>query len=167
MGSVLESVSRPRSGARAPMAPVIALCCGLLAGCAAIGGPPAATQGGGAASALSRDGFPPVPSDIRLIGLGSGDLEGLLGRPALVRSERQAQYWRYSLGACQLDLFLYAEPDGAPSRVVYLDVRPSGYAPPGDAATCGELGALLRGEPVPPRVRMPPPDGGLPPAQDS
>ena len=72
-----------------------------------------------------------LPSGIRLIGLGGGELEGLLGRPTLVRSERQAQYWRYSLGECQLDLFLYAEPASALSRVVYLDVRPSGYAPSG------------------------------------
>ena len=78
-----------------------------------------------------------------------------------MRSERQAQYWRYSLGECQLDLFLYAEPVGALSRVIYLDVRPSGYASLSEAAMCGDLAALLRGEPVTPR-RIEPNDGQLP-----
>ena len=56
-------------------------------------------------------------------------LEGLIGQPALVRSEQQAQYWRYSLGGCQLDLFLYADREPGRRAVAYLDVRPSAATP--------------------------------------
>ncbi len=137
----------------------VVFCLGLLTGCAAMGG--RAPGDVGAAAEPTLDGLPALPSGARLIGLDGGALEGLLGRPTLVRSERQAQYWRYSLGECQLDLFLYAEPAGAQSRVIYLDVRPSGYASLSEAAMCGDLAALLRGEPVAPR-RIEPDDGQLP-----
>jgi hypothetical protein len=122
---------------------------GLLAGCTASGSAPPDTAG-----AIS-DRLPHLPSGVRLIGLGKSDLEGLLGRPSLVRSEQQAQYWRYSLGPCQLDLFLYAEPTGAPARVVYLDARPSSYASVMEAGMCGELAAFLRGERRPPHPSGP------------
>lgn len=142
----------------------VVLCFGLLAGCAAIDGAPPSNVG--AVAAPTRDGFPDLPSGVRLIGLGGGELEGLLGHPTLIRSEQRAQYWRYSLGECQLDLFLYAEPASALSRVVYLDVRPSGYAPSGEAAICGKLAALLRGEPAPSSGARPEGDE-LPVAEES
>ena len=109
------------------------------------------TAGGPSPESSTPERAAGLPGAIRLVGLDGGALEGLLGRPTLVRSERQAQYWRYSLGECQLDLFLYAEASRCPSRVIYLDVRPSGYASLSEAAMCGDLAALLRGEPVPPR----------------
>ena len=137
----------------------VVFCLGLLTGCAASDGRPPGDAG--PAAVPTPDGLPALPSGARLIGLDGGALEGLLGRPTLVRSERQAQYWRYSLGECQLDLFLYAEPAGGLSRVIYLDVRPSGYASLSEAAMCGDLAALLRGEPVPPH-RIQPDDGQLP-----
>lgn len=110
-----------------------------LAGCTASG--PEAPAGGSPEPDLGR---------MQLVGLGSTDLEGLLGRPALLRSERQAQYWRYTLGSCQLDLFLYAERDAGPARVVYVDSRPAGYASPERIASCARLRSMLRGEPRPP-----------------
>ena len=138
------------------------LCCGLLAGCAGGARPPDADM----AETPSHDSLRALPAGVTLIGLDGGDLEGLLGRPALVRSERQAQYWRYSLGACQLDLFLYAASAGAPSRVVYLDVRPTGYPTAGAAAPCGELAGFLRGEPAP-RPAERPESGAVPVAERS
>lgn len=99
---------------------------------------------------------------VRLVGLGGSDLEGLLGRPALLRSEQRAQYWRYTLGRCQLDLFLYAERDAGPARVVYLDARPAGDASPERAATCARLRSALRGEPPPPPLAARAQSIGLP-----
>lgn len=107
-----------------------------LAGCTASG--PEAPARGSAEPDLGR---------VQLVGLGSTDLEGLLGRPALLRSERQAQYWRYTMGSCQLDLFLYAERDAGPARVLYVDARPAGYASPERIASCARLRSVLRGEP--------------------
>lgn len=83
---------------------------------------------------------------MRLAGLEGADLQDLLGRPALLRSEQQAQYWRYTIGGCQLDLFLYAEHDNGPARVVYIDARPTGYASPERLALCARLRAAVRGE---------------------
>ena len=51
-----------------------------------------------------------LPAGATLIGLGGGDLQGVMGQPALIRHEGAAQYWRYGLAGCQLDLFLYADP---------------------------------------------------------
>jgi hypothetical protein len=120
----------------------------LAAACAADGGAPArdlsAARAQTTAAAATRTA-PPPRSGVRLVGLGGGELEGLLGQPALVRSEQGAQYRRYDLGGCQLDLFLYADPSGGPPRVAYLDARPSRHAPPGRAAACADLGRALGG----------------------
>jgi hypothetical protein len=121
----------------------------LAAACGATGAGPPAPSPGVAAAPLSR---PSLPSGAQLVGFGGGDLVGLLGRPTLVRSEDHAQYWRYSLGGCQLDLFLHAEPSDGLARVVHLDVRPSGHVPPSRAAACGDVAHELRGERVVPTV---------------
>lgn len=121
---------------------IVGLGLGLgLSGCTAGGPPP------GASTSEHTAGF---PGAVRLVGLEGSELEGLLGRPSLVRREQSAQYRRYSLGSCQLDLFLYAERDAGPARVVYLDVRPTGYVTPARAAGCAELVPLLRGQPAAP-----------------
>ena len=110
----------------------------------------ACATGGPSPEAPTPERAAGLPGAIRLVGLDGSELEGLLGQPSLVRSEQSAQYRRYSLGSCQLDLFLYAERDAGPARVVYLDVRPTGYVTPARAASCAELAPLLRGQPMPP-----------------
>ncbi len=125
----------------------LAVCMGLAA-CASSG--PTIGAAASAPPAL-RNGAQLAPG-LHLVGLDGTALEGLLGQPSLVRREQQAQYWRYSLGTCQLDLFLYAEPDAGPSRVVYLDTRPTGFASPERVAGCSELRRLLRGEPPAPAL---------------
>jgi hypothetical protein len=90
--------------------------------------------------------LPALPHGVQLVGLGSTDLQSLLGQPTLVRSEQQAQYWRYNLGSCQLDLFLYTDHQTGPPRVVYLDVRPSGHVSLARADACSDTARLLRGE---------------------
>jgi hypothetical protein len=123
----------------------------LATACAAHGGAPARDLSTARAPTMvtSMEITPPPQGGVQLVGLGGGELEGLLGHPTLVRSEHDAQYWRYGLGSCQLDLFLYADPSGGPSRVAYLDVRPSRHAPPGGAAACADLGRALGGARLP------------------
>jgi hypothetical protein len=124
----------------------------LATACAAGGGAPARdlSIAARASTTAAATRSAPLPrSGAQLVGLVGSELEELLGQPTLVRSEQDAQYWRYSLGSCQLDLFLYADPSGGPSRVVYLDVRPSRHAPPGGAAACADLGRALGGARLP------------------
>jgi hypothetical protein len=126
-----------------------------LAACSAPAGSPLASS---AADRPEPVRAPSLPPGVTLVGLGSGDLHGLLGRPTLVRSERQGQFWRYHLGGCQLDLFLYREARSGTARVVYFDVRPSGYYTPASLRTCAEVSERLAGGKAKSRA------GDLPPA---
>lgn len=67
---------------------------------------------------------PELPSGVRLVGMDSAEVQGLLGVPALQRREQPAQYWRYSYAGCILDLFLYVEQPSGELRVAYYEVRP-------------------------------------------
>jgi hypothetical protein len=71
--------------------------------------------------------MPDLPPEVRLLGMEQERLQGLFGEPAVQRDEQQAQYWRYSLGRCQLDVFLYPDPATGEQEVAYFDVRPTGY----------------------------------------
>ena len=52
-------------------------------------------------------------------GLAGGEVEGVMGEPTLIRADGHAQYWRYGLGGCQLDLFLYADqPRAGPASPI-------------------------------------------------
>ena len=120
---------------------------GLLAVCAL----------GGCASGGAAPPPPPsvaelarLPDGATLIGLRSGDLEGVMGQPALVRQEGAAQYWRYGLAGCQLDLFLYADPRTGAAHVTYLDVRPAIELPPATSERCAYIASRLRANPAEP-----------------
>ncbi|MEM7226005.1 MAG: hypothetical protein AAF495_23705 [Pseudomonadota bacterium] len=102
---------------------------GLLTACAT---PPAGTKQASAPAAKpapepaeSLAALPPEPviddDPDRLMGLDPVDLEGLLGRPELVRRETPAQIWQYRTGACVLDVVLYDEAAGG--RVTYVEAR--------------------------------------------
>ncbi len=84
------------------------------------------------------------PAGATLIGLGGGDVEGVMGQPALIRQEAGAQYWRYRLAGCQLDLFLYGGPTDGSVRVAYLDARAALGAPPESKQACADLARDLR-----------------------
>ena len=45
---------------------------------------------------------------VHLVGMRADAVEALLGQPDLERQERQAQYRRYDVDGCALDLYLYA-----------------------------------------------------------
>jgi hypothetical protein len=101
--------------------------------------------------------MPALPAGGALVGLAGVDLEGMMGEPSLIRADGNAQYWRYSLSGCQLDLFLYA--DGGRPRVTYVDVRSSRGVDRRTRDDCAELGRRLRAEPLAapaePRVSQP------------
>ena len=82
-----------------------------LSGCAATATVPAAT--------VSQAG--PADEAGRLIGLDAGRLQGMFGRPGLVRSDAPAEIWQYRSHGCVLDLFLYQDKDGM--RLHYLEAR--------------------------------------------
>jgi hypothetical protein len=118
-----------------------------MAACAAPAPPASPAASAAAAPEPARAArLPDLPRDVQLLGLGSPDLESLLGQPTLMRSEQGAQYWRYSLGSCQLDLFLYDDRGNGPARVAYLDVRPTGYVSVSLADACSSAAKVLRGE---------------------
>jgi hypothetical protein len=119
----------------------------MAAACGSTASPPPALSPSASVVEPARPvRVPELPGGVQLVGLDSGDLETLLGQPTLVRSEQQAQYWRYNLGGCQLDLFLYADAKAGMARVVYLDVRPSGHASLARVDACNEVAKRLRGE---------------------
>jgi hypothetical protein len=63
---------------------------------------------------------------VHLNGLDGGELRALLGQPAFERHEQPAEYWRYSVDDCLLDLFLYSDANTGRMRVSYYEVRPAG-----------------------------------------
>lgn len=87
---------------------------------------------------------PALPVGVALVGLAGGEVEGVMGEPSLIRADGTAQYWRYGLGGCQLDLFLYADAAANRPRVAWLDVRPSRGSGSATSAACAELARRLR-----------------------
>ena len=89
--------------------------------------------------------MPPEPAiddnPARLLGLGSRDLERVLGAPEMVRRETPAQVWQYRTGACVLDVVLYDEAGG--DRVDYLEARDRSG---GKIETRSCLNQVLRGQ---------------------
>ncbi|MEK0085529.1 hypothetical protein [Benzoatithermus flavus] len=133
-----------------------------MAACASAPPVPPASSTASAAEPTRPQHLPQLPRGVQLVGLGSADLQSLLGQPTLVRSEQGAQYWRYSLGNCQLDLFLYADRKAGPARVAYLDVRPSGHVSLAHADACSSAAKVLRGEITTRADREADATGGLP-----
>lgn len=67
--------------------------------------------------------LPPVNDDPQqLMGLDRDALNGMLGKPALVRRDGGAEVWQYRADRCVLDLFLY----GMDKKVEHVDLRDRG-----------------------------------------
>ena len=98
---------------------------------------------------------PALPAGVALVGLAGGEVEGVMGEPSLIRADGSAQYWRYGLGGCQLDLFLYADAAAARPRVAWLDVRPSRGSDRATGAACTELARRLRTADAAPATEAP------------
>jgi hypothetical protein len=56
-----------------------------------------------------------------LIGLATGEVQGLLGHPRFVRRDGPAQLWQYGTKACTLNLFFY--PEDAVLKVRHFELR--------------------------------------------
>ena len=68
--------------------------------------------------------LPPVNDDPQqLMGLDYDELNGILGKPALVRRDGDAEVWQYRADRCVLDLFLY----GVDKKVEHVDLRDRGH----------------------------------------
>lgn len=89
----------------------------------------------GAASPAPREEDPD-----KLLGLEVGTIHDLLGDPALVRRDGEAEVWQYRAAACVLDLFIY----GQPKRVAHVDLRDRGGAVTDGVRSC--FAAMLKGE---------------------
>jgi hypothetical protein len=104
---------------------ILVLSSGFPSGCATR--PGLAPGGVGVAESSVPLQVPDLPPEVRLLGMEQERLQTLFGTPTMQRNEQQAQYWRYSLGRCQLDVFLYPDPATGQQEVAYFDVRPTGY----------------------------------------
>lgn len=89
----------------------------------------------GAASPAPREEDPD-----KLLGLEADTIHDLLGDPALVRRDGDAEVWQYRAAACVLDLFIY----GRPKRVAHVDLRDRGGAVTEGVRSC--FAAMLKGE---------------------
>lgn len=134
------------AGYRAATRPrlVTAVVTGLIAtlgGCAGHAGGRAGTVG--LAETAAPLLLPDLPPEVELLGMEQDTLQDLLGEPALQRAEQQAAYWRYSLGRCQLDIFLYPDPKTGEAEVTYFEVRPTGYQVADRQAACAGVAEQL------------------------
>ena len=113
----------------------------LLAACGETGpGEQAADDSGqvhynGAASPAPREEDPD-----KLMGLEVDTIQDLLGDPALVRRDGDAEVWQYRAAACVLDLFIY----GRPKRVEHVDLRDRSGAVTDGVRSC--FASMLKGE---------------------
>lgn len=89
----------------------------------------------GAASAPAREEDPD-----RLLGLEAGAIHDILGEPALVRRDGDAEVWQFRADQCVLDLFIY----GDANRVEHVDLRDRGDGRTGRLRAC--FAAMLKGE---------------------
>lgn len=76
---------------------------------------------------------------VRLVGLKAEAVDALLGPPELARNERQAQYRRYRLDGCAVDLFLYDDRSNGAAKVTWFEVRPVDPLVGLDSPACGWL----------------------------
>jgi hypothetical protein len=106
----------------------------LLVGCAA-GPPQDATRVVSPVEARLRA----APGPIQLVGLRAEAVDALLGAPELARSERQAQYRRYEVDGCAVDLFLYEDHSNGAPKVAWFEIRPVDPVMALDTRACGWL----------------------------
>jgi hypothetical protein len=89
---------------------------------------------------------------VHLVGMRADAIEALLGRPDLERQERQAQYRRYDVDGCALDLYLYEAPSNGAPKVAWFEVRPVDPLAVLDPRACAWLEERL-GAPATPERR--------------
>ena len=121
----------------------------LLGGCAAGGaeiGQPHLVRHDGTGqgilipvAALSR----PSPEQLALVGMDANHVDDLFGPPQLALSAGDAQWWRYPLGACTLDVFMLHSSSTRNMIVSHVSVRPLQQTAMTERSSCQELDARL------------------------
>lgn len=142
-----------------PTAFVLALLVGLvLAGCGAAVDqsepppPPKPVAFGASEDESTSPGNPPAPYNgmatlppvdddpQQLMGLDRDAVNGMLGEPALVRRDGDAEVWQYRADRCVLDLFLY----GLDKKVEHVDLRDRGDGGVGGSSVRDCFAGMLR-----------------------
>jgi hypothetical protein len=89
---------------------------------------------------------------VHLVGMRADAVEALLGHPDFERQERRAQYRRYDVDGCALDLYLYEAPSNGAPKVAWFEVRPVDPLAVLDPRACAWLEERL-GAPATPERR--------------
>lgn len=110
-----------------------AACC-ILAGCAGLSQPEPQRPVSPVEARLRA-----APAPIQLVGLHPEAVDALLGTPELARTERQAQYRRYEVEGCAVDLYLYEDSTNGAAKVAWFEVRPIDPLMAFDKAACAWL----------------------------
>lgn len=80
-----------------------------------------------------------APGPIRLVGLRAEAVDAILGTPELARSERRAEYRRYEVDGCAVDIYLYEDHSNGAPKVAWFEIRPVDPLLSLDARACGWL----------------------------
>jgi hypothetical protein len=83
---------------------------------------PAPPRSGIVLSAAARAAAMPSATPSRLVGLGRGEVQELLGQPFLLKREGAGELWQYRAPNCVLDVFLY-DAKGGDQRVTHAELR--------------------------------------------
>lgn len=103
----------------------------MLAGCAGGDGipgqasnvRPSASHDPAVATAAERPSFA-LPAGVILVGLDASRIDDLFGRPEMVMVAGRAQWWRYAMGRCAIDVFLMRDGRTDDLVVSQVGVRP-------------------------------------------
>ncbi|HEX2525199.1 MAG TPA: hypothetical protein VHL31_02720 [Geminicoccus sp.] len=93
----------------------------------------------------------PSSSDLALVGMDAQRVDDLFGSPEIALRAGQAQWWRYPLGVCALDIFMLESTSTADMVVSHVSVRPMAGASGVGLEACRELDVQLgrTDQPVP------------------
>jgi hypothetical protein len=115
----------------------------LLAACAADsvvpGGPPLVVRTEPPSPAPPSPAVAAAKADelsdgLLLVGMTASHVDDLLGQPEMVMNAGPAQWWRYMVGGCTVEVFLIAEDSTEPDELVVSHVAVRSQAGP-DSAT--------------------------------
>ncbi len=101
--------------------------------------PPASAMAGAATGAADE-----LPDGMLLVGMTAGRVDDLLGRPEMVMNAGPAQWWRYAVGGCTVEVFLIARDSADADDLVVSHVTVHSPARPGaetDLQSCRKPGA--------------------------
>lgn len=102
--------------------------------------PPPAPATAGAATGAADE----LSDGLLLVGMTASRVDDLLGRPEMVMNAGPAQWWRYAVGGCIVEVFLIARDSADPDDLVVSHVAVHSPARPSaetDLQSCRKPGA--------------------------